>query len=430
VRILFGWPSDCISAIVRLAVLCLFPLLVLPPRLAGYSVLTHEAIIDSAWDRDLKPLLLARFPAATAEQLQTAHAYAYGGCAVQDMGYYPFGSKFFSDLVHYVRSGDFVVSLLRNAADLNEYAFALGALAHYSADNLGHSMAVNRSVPIEYPKLKLKFGDVVTYSDSVSAHIKVEFGFDVLQVARGAYAPESYHGFIGFQVAKPVLERAFHETYSLEFGDVFGSVDLAVSTYRHTVAGIIPLMTKAAWDLKKDDLIRATPSLTRQRFLFNLSRASYRKEWHDEYRKPGIAARLLAFLFRIVPKVGPLRALAFKPPTAATEKLFQESFNKTLEVYRDLLAQHGRGRLTLVNRDFDTGEVTRAGEYKLADETYAKLAEKLAGADAPADPRIRADVLAFFSAVNGPIPGDRNPKAWSRTVAALEKLRHGPSGPR
>src|SRR5271170_1396789 len=134
--------------------------------LQAFSVLTHEAIIDSAWKDSIRPLLLKRFPSATDEELKDAHAYAYGGSIIQDMGYYPFGSHLFSDLVHYVRTGDFVEALLRESHDLNEYAFALGALAHYVADNNGHRMAVNLSVPMLYPKLREKYGDVVMYDEN------------------------------------------------------------------------------------------------------------------------------------------------------------------------------------------------------------------------------------------------------------------------
>ena len=184
---------------------------------SAYSVLTHEAIIDSSWPKDLRPLLLKRFPNATDDQLREAHAYAYGGAIIQDMGYYPFGSKLFSDLVHYTRSGDFVIALVKDAQEedpkdpqaLNDYAFALGALAHYAADNQGHPVAVNRTVPLVYPKLKAKFGPEITYEDNPSAHLKTEFGFDVIEVARGQYANDAYHDFIGFKVAKPLLERAF-----------------------------------------------------------------------------------------------------------------------------------------------------------------------------------------------------------------------------
>src|SRR5712691_3553246 len=146
---------------------------------SGYSVLTHEEIVDLLWKDQIQPLLLKRFPGATDADLRKAHAYAYGGCMLQDMGYYPFGNKYFSDVVHYVRSGDFVEALLNDAQDVDELAFALGALAHYAADNTGHPIAVNRAVAIEYPKLRAEYGNEVTYAENTSAHLKIEFGFDV-----------------------------------------------------------------------------------------------------------------------------------------------------------------------------------------------------------------------------------------------------------
>src|ERR1035438_3022515 len=175
----------------------------------SYSVLTHEAIIDSTWDSAFKPLLLKRFPIATPEELKQAHAYAYGGSIIQDLVQYRSCSKFYSDLTHYVRSGDFILNLIRESQDLDEYAFALGALSHFAADNYGHSMATNLSVPLLYPKLRQKFGNTITYADDPFSHTKTEFGFDVFQASKGHYASDAFKGFIGFQVAKPVLERAF-----------------------------------------------------------------------------------------------------------------------------------------------------------------------------------------------------------------------------
>ena len=364
--------------------------------LPGYSVLTHEAIIDMVWDTSVKPLLLKRFPDLTPEQLREAHAYAYGGAIIQDMGYYPFGSKFFSDLAHYVRSGDFVAALLRDSQDSYEYAFALGALAHYAADNAGHSIAVNRAVPLLYPKLARKYGPAVTYEDDPAAHLKTEFGFDVVQVANAKYAPESYHDFIGFSVSKPVLERAFEDTYGMKLKDVFKSLDLALGTYRRTVSSILPEMTKAAWAAKKKEILKLQPGITRKKFLYNLNRASYVKEWGQGYEKPGPGARFLAFLFRLVPKVGPFRTLAFRPPTAEAEKLFIASFDDTLERYRRLLAEVGEDRLQLVNTNFDTGQPTREGKYRLADQSYAELLEKLADAKTAVSSELRQDILAFY----------------------------------
>ena len=261
----------------RYLVASLVILSLLQANLYSYSVLTHEAIMDSAWKDSIEPLLLQRFPRASPQDLKKAHAYAYGGSIIQDMGYYPFGSHFFTDLTHYVRSGDFVTSMLRNAKNLDEYAFALGALAHYASDTNGHAIAVNRAVPMLYPKLKRKYGNEVTYSDDAGSHLKTEFGFDVLQVAKGRYPSDAYHDFIGFEVSKPLLERAFQETYSLELKDVFGALDLAIGTYRKTVSGLIPKMTEVAWTLKKDDIAKTQPGITREEFLYNLSLAEYEK---------------------------------------------------------------------------------------------------------------------------------------------------------
>ena len=204
--------------ILRSAPLGLLLLLLPAPAASAYSVLTHEAIIDSTWDSAIRPMLLKRFPAATADELTQAHAFAYGGCIIQDLGYYPFGSKFFSDLTHYVRSGDFILNMIRDSQDLNEYAFALGALSHYAADNNGHPLAVNLAVPMFYPELGLKYGKRVTYADNPVAHGKTEFAFDVFQAAKGRYASAAYKSFIGFEVAKPLLERAFENTYGLQAG--------------------------------------------------------------------------------------------------------------------------------------------------------------------------------------------------------------------
>src|SRR5437763_11007545 len=220
----------------------------------AYSVLAHEANVDVMWDKEIVPVLKQRFPRASPAELADARAYAYGGCVIQDLGYYPFGSRFFSNLLHYVRTGEFVEALLLEARDINEYAFALGALGHYAADNAGHPMAVNRAVSLMYPKLRARFGNTITYGQSPKNHVLVEFSFDVVQVAAGAYAPEAYHSHIGFKVAKRVLEQAFLDTYGFEMKDLFLSEDLAIATYRHAVGTTIPEMTKVAWGKRRDQI--------------------------------------------------------------------------------------------------------------------------------------------------------------------------------
>lgn len=368
-----------------------------------YAVLTHQAIIDSVWDRDFKPTLLKRFPHTSSDDLDKAHAYAYGGCIIQDMGYYPLSSKFFSDLTHYVRSGDFVEAMIREASDVNEYAFALGSLAHYAADNTGHPF-INRATGVIYPKLVAKYGPEVTYEDNPVAHMKTEFGFDVLQVARGLYPPQVYRSFIGFQVSKPLLERAFQETYGFELKNIFFSEDLAFGTYRHTVSLLIPEMTKVAWDLKKDDIQKAKPGYTREKFLYNISQTEYKKEF-DGWEKPGIGARILAWFLKIIPKFGPLRSVSFKPPTPATEQFFLKSFNDTIDRYRGFLTKTREGTLTLANENFDTGRPTRAGEYHLSDKTYRKLLDKLLKKDPREIPDgLRTAILRYYEGARRPIP--------------------------
>jgi hypothetical protein len=406
----------------RLSLLSMVVLLA-APRAFSYSVLAHEAIIDSTWNTSIKGQLLRRFPEATAEQLLEAHAYAYGGSIIQDMGYYPFGSKLFTDLTHYVRSGDFVLNLIRESQDLNEYAFALGALAHYAADNTGHRMATNLAVPLLYPKLHTQFGNRVTYADDPLSHVKTELSFDVLQVAQGHYAPESYHGFIGFQVARPVLERAFLDTYGLKLGDVFASVSLAIGSYRHAVSSTIPALTRVAWQMKKSEIIKDTPSATKRRFLYNLSRASYQKEWGGEYQRPGFRSRLLAFLFRILPRVGKSRDLRFEVPTPAVEKLFMASFNASLDRYRELLSELQADRLKLPNENFDVGELTAAGGYKLGDRAYAQLLDKLEGHYADLPPELRLDILAFYGDLSAPVSTKSDSVEWARVIKELDQLK-------
>jgi hypothetical protein len=390
---------------------------------SSYSVLTHEAIIDSVWDSSIKGLLLDRFPDATADELTKAHAYAYGGSIIQDMGYCPFGSRFFSDLLHYVRSGDFILSLIRNSQDLNEYAFSLGALAHYAADNEGHRMAVNLAVPLLYPKLGLKFGKQVTYADDALSHVKTEFAFDVLQVAQGHYAPDGYHAFIGFEVARPVLERAFTETYGMKLDQVFTSVSLAIGSYRRSVSSSIPAMTRVAWQLKKSEIIKDAPSATRKKFLYNLSRASYKKSWGNEYQRPGFRSQLLTFFIRLMPRVGRSRAFAFRTPTPVVEKMFMASFNATLDRYRALLSAQKAGRLELPNQNFDVGEPTGAGTYKLSDDAYAHLLDKLQGHYPEMPPELRVDILAFYGDLSDPISTKTDAGQWAKVIKELGELK-------
>jgi hypothetical protein len=415
-----AFPAQVLTAFLAL-VLCL----ACPGDAAAYSVLAHEAIIDSAWDTSIRPLLLKRFPDATPEQLKEAHGYAYGGAIIQDMGYYPHGSFFFSDLTHYVRSGDFVKALLRDANDLDGYAFALGALAHYAADTEGHPIGTNRAVPILYPRLEAKYGDVITYEQNRVAHVATEFGFDILEVAQKRYAPDNYHDFIGFGVSAPLLEQAFQETYGLDLKSVLTNENKVLGSYRHDVSQLIPKATRVAWSLKKNDIQRDRPGITRRQFLYNLSRASYRKNWGRDYKPPSLEERFLAFLIRILPKIGPLKVLQLKTPTPATERLFEAGFNAALDRYKQLLSQVAAGQLDLPNKNFDTGDPVEPGKYFLADKAEARLLDELAKENFNgASPEIRAEIRDYFSDPNAPYVEKRKAKDWKKVQAEMDELKN------
>ena len=394
-------------------------LLLVPARASAYSVLAHEANVDVLWESAIAPVLKQRFPRTSAEELEDARAYAYGGCVIQDLGYYPFGSHLFSDLLHYVRAGDFVTTLIAQAKDVDELAFALGALAHYAADSNGHPLATNRVVPIEYPELREKFGNRVTYAQSPKRHVLVEFSFDVLQSASGLYASEAYHKFIGFKVAMPVLERAFRLTYGLEMKDLFSDVELAIGTYRHAVSTIIPEMTKVAWRDKQKEILKAAPKMNETSFIFHLTQQQYAKEYGDRYEKPRWWARFIGVVFKLLPKIGPFKPLSFKVPTPEAEQLFLDSFAATQQRYRESLAEVQAHRLVLPNRDLDTGYPAALGEYSLADKTYQRLMEKLADDDfMDVPPALAANITEFFGSVEV-LPGDR-----SRHHKESAKLKH------
>ncbi len=415
------------EALALVSVLAL--LLVNPEKTEAYSVTSHQAIIDVVWEPNIKPAIRKRFPNAGEEEIDRGQAYAYGGAIIQDLGYYPYGSPFFSDLTHYIRSGDFILAMLRDSRDVYEYSFALGAMAHYAADNNGHRVGVNRAVPILYPKLKKKYGDSVSYEDDKLAHIKTEFGFDVLEVAKERFAPESYHDYIGFEVAPRVLEQAFQETYGLDLKKVLGDETKVLKSYRHAVSDLLPKATRIAWDLKKDEIQKDEPGITKQKFLYNLKRANYEKEWGKDYLKPKFSDKVLAFIYKILPKIGPLKVLQFKTPTPETERMFEASFNATLDQYRKLLNEEREsGKPALMNGNFDLGEVSGPGRYRLSDTTHAKLLDRLADQKfAGMMPEIRAELLDYFGASDTPFAMKKDKKLWAKVQTELEELKRAPA---
>jgi hypothetical protein len=272
--------------------------------------------------------------------------------------------------------------------------------------------------------LKKKYGPVVTYEQNPLAHVKAEFGFDVLEVARQHYAPDGYHDFIGFEVAAPLLEQAFQETYGLELKSVLPDEDKVLGSYRRDVSKLIPKATRIAWTLKKDDILKEQPSMTRRKFLYNLSRASYEKKWGKDYQRPTAWERFLAFLTTLIPKVGPLKILKLRTPTPQTERMFEASFNAALDRYKILLAQQRAGQLAVPNDNFDTGEVTPPGKYFMNDNVHAKLLGALAKQNfAGVSPEVRAELLEFYADPNAPYATRHKPKEWTQVEVELKQLK-------
>lgn len=391
----------------------------------AYSVLTHEQIVDFLWKSDIEKVLSERFPGATAAQFHTAHAYAYGGSLIQDMGYYPGGSKFFSDLVHYVRSGDFVSEMIHQARDINELAFALGALAHYVSDSDGHPV-VNRAVPMEFPKLRKKYGEFVTYENDPIAHIQTEFGFDLLQVAQKRYTSDEYHDFIGFEVARGVLDRSFETVYGMKLNDVLSDEDIAISSYRHAISVWLPHITRAALIAKRNEL-EAIPNFDPKQFRYILRKAQYEREFGKNYYHPTFLSRMTAALVRILPKVGKLRALDPKVPTAETEKMYVKGLEVVVTNYHKLVHSAADQDQPLADIDLDTGRPTAPGEYRLADETYARLVRELALRDfTTTSPDLRANVLDYYQGPKFVFTRDTKCE-WKEVRKDIEALKRVPA---
>ncbi len=387
------------------------------------SVLSHEAVVDAAWPTKLEPLLRAGFPQASPDDLKAAHGYAYGGAIIQDLGYYPHGSKHFSDMTHYVRTGDFVMALLDQAQDLNEFAFALGALSHYASDSNVHRFATNPGEAILYPQLERKFGRVITYEQDPAAHLKTEFGFDVLEVAKGNFAPESYHSFIGFGVSAPLLDKAFQKTYGLTLSDLFPDINKSVGSYRRAVSRTIPAASRIAWAERERDIRRGQPGITRSKFVYLMSRSSYEREWGKQYDRPTKRDRFAAVMLKVIPPVGPLRALRFRMPTPEVEKLFMQSFDKSVTEYNAQVDQARAKSLKMANPNYDLGEVTKPGVYTLQDETYTFWLHELAEKQyETVTPGVRQELLRYFRTVPPSRP-TFDPKAGARVAGELRALR-------
>ncbi len=414
-------PLRSISMYFLWAVSCM---LATPVASHAYSVLTHEAIIDALWEKSIQPLLKQKYPGLTETQLNEAHSYAYGGAISPDMGYFPLGSHLFTNLVHYVRSGDFVNALLAEAKDVNEYAFALGFLCHYMSDRYGHKLGTNRCVPIVYPKMQEKFGNKVTFEEDQISHKRIEFAFDVLQTAKGNYASQSYHNFIGFHVSRPVLERAFFVTYGFDINDIFKSLSAAIEVFRFSVTSLFPILTKSAWAIKKADIQKEIPTATSRNFRYKMRRDTYYQDTANKAKRPGFFAFTLSWLVRVLPKLGPLRSLQIKAPGPVAEKIFIQSFDSVLANSNASMKMLSSGNIILDNIDFDTGNSTVPGEYQLADNNYGFLLLRLDAKNfTDVSAALKSNILQFYSSPLKKAIRRREQKQTEKINLALARLK-------
>jgi hypothetical protein len=420
-----------------------------PNQGRAYSLLTHEQLIDLTWKDSIVPLLLSRYPNLTPADLDMARAYAYGGCVIQDIGYYPFGDQSFSNLTHYVRSGDFVVNLFRNAHSANELAFAIGALSHYIGDSVGHSEATNLAVPIEFPKLRAKYGDSVSYGEGKDQHVQTEFAFDINELAHHRLAPLRYLRHIGFKVSMRQLALAFYQTYGIT-ENFAGRQRLNVRGYRFAARTFIPRIAYSVTLLHRKDeppdpMSPDVVELEKEAAAMGLD-----NNWPAYRRKAGIETHLLAIVLFLIPKIGPLKLVAVKGPTEQTEADYARSVAVSTTALRRILVRFTPeaarykgpipplGSLThpnntsperrdpnhpLPNRDLDTGRVVQPGGYRLTDSTYANLLHKLVEDPTQAiPPGIKDDIQQYYSNLNLPITTKKDPARWKQVLADLNTL--------
>jgi hypothetical protein len=408
--------------------------LLLPTRSDAYSVQTHEQLIDLTWKGSIVPLLEKRFPNITPAQLLEAHAYAYGGCAIQDIGYYPFGDSFFSDLTHYVRSGDFVDSLLRNARTPDELAFAIGALSHYVGDSIGHSQATNPSVAAEFPKMGAKFGAIVTYEENPHDHVRTEFAFDINEIAKGRFAPSRYLAHVGLDVPTDLLRRAFFETYGLRLDKTLHVERTTLFGYRFSVRHFLPRIAYAETVLHRKHFPADTDDPDFEKLKADLAQAGLDNKWAQYRGHAGVGTYALAGFVAVMPRVGALSMLAIRGPNADAEDRYVKSVNHATAALRlDLLnlripppAAAGPTPLRQTrfpNLDLDTGAAVRPGSYRLTDETYAKLLNRIVSNPLDRVPSgLKQDVLAYYANPDGPDAVKRNPAKWARVQSQVAIL--------
>lgn len=351
-----------------------------PQRASAYGLSTHLLLVDLVWASDIRPLLVKSFPCQTEAVYDRARVYAYGGALVQDAGYYLGGQADLSDLTHYARSGDFVSNLFRNATDVDELAFALGALTHYVGDTIGHPDATNQSVPIAFPNLGLKYhSSVVTYEKDPKAHLQVEFGFDVNAAKLGRLRPPALMKDEHPDLSLQQLAFAYYQTYGLTDDLTYARAGLSARSYYGSTEGLLPFGTYTKANVAAFKPVHGTDEAGLQKLIDDVAS---REDWKSHRKHAGLPRILGAPLVLFVSKT------YIRYPTTETQSKYDRSVVASVDRIREVIAsvhatpgdfvplwpadKAGDRGQPLPNFNLDTGEVEEPGVYEKSGDIHRK----------------------------------------------------------
>jgi hypothetical protein len=394
---------------------------VAPPHTYAYSILTHEQLIDLLWSSDILPMLHTRFPDARPEDLRLARKYAYGGALLADAGYYPKGEPYTANLTHYVLAGDFVTNLFRNATDVYELAFAVGALTHYVGDTIGHSTATNPSVAIAFPNLVKPGGTqigtdglpeaIVTYEDGEAQYKQVEVGFDINSLNHKRFIPKKIMDRIGFDVPLQQFTYAFYQTYGLQVDFTHTDSSLNLHAYAGDAKGVITEGIYAIASKHKKDGPDESSIAELPEFQAMIANAEAEGHWNKYKRAGGFESKAMIVVLGVDPAIPIARV---EMPITTTQRMYIRSVLQSVKLLKQILKtpvapterfiplwpsdQSNSSPTSLPNFNLDTGHLEPSRAYRLTDDAYFDLLGRIvANPTWPIPPSTKTAIQTYFS---------------------------------
>ena len=345
-------------------------LLIVPADGRAFSVTAHQGVVDQAWGLTLVPLIRQRFPNATDRELTEAHAYARGGSISPILVLSARESFVFRPAA--LRSHRRFRQPSVNWGQLSgRICVRLGMLGHYEAP------AGIRKRPIFRCPSSIPSSSRNTATPSpMRTHPRAPT--NSIRCAAGRSSQRNTDLFehsIDFKVPRDALERAFAETYGLQLNDLFDNYDIAIYTYRWGFRTIINEGTGIAWALYRKDIESNEPGVTSKEFVREISRGDFERQFGKAFLEPGYLPRFVGFLGTLVPDVGPLKRLPFKPLPDSVQKLYFRAYRHASERYVHEVAAICANKAWLENINLDTGRADKSGEYAPADEAWVDLLE-------------------------------------------------------